>query len=199
MPVFNSASKEIIAKIVYYGPGRCGKTTNREQVHARVDPSKRGRLFTLKTEQDRTLFFDMMPIEAGKVNGYDLRFQLYTVPGQVYYNASRKKVLQSADGVVFVADSHPSRHEANIESMQNLFDNLSALGVEPAEIGQPDGLPLVLQYNKRDLPGALPVEVLEEALNYDAVPAWEAVAVNGVGVFETLGSVIRLVDAKLRG
>lgn len=199
MAIFNRAAGEVFGKIVFYGPGRCGKTTNLEYVAERLDPSTRGRLYTLKTEQDRTLLFDMMPVDAGTIGRFQLKFQIYTVPGQVYYNASRTKVLQNADGIVFVADSGPTRLEANIESMHNLYDNLAQLGIEPEDVGDPEVLPMVIQYNKRDLPGALPIDALEEVLNYDALPAWEAVATEGVGVFETLGEVVRLTEAKLRG
>jgi mutual gliding-motility protein MglA len=192
MPHINRASKEIIAKLVWYGPGFCGKTTNLQQIHARLDPSTRGRLTSLETDQERTLFFDMLPVEGGELHGMKLRFQLYTVPGQVYYNSSRRLVLQNADGVVFVADSQPSRLEANVEAMQNLYDNLRDLRVDPALI------PLVLQFNKRDVPGALPVEVLQQALNYEAVPAVEAVAATGLGVLETLAEIATLVDRRLR-
>ena len=188
----NSASREITAKIVYYGPGLCGKTTNLEKVHEHVDPRSRGRLFSLQTDQDRTLLFDMMPLEAGKIKGFTLRFQLYTVPGQVYYNASRKQVLQGVDGIVFVADSNSSRLEANVESMQNLYDNLAELNLDP------DKIPMVIQYNKRDLPGAMAVETMEDQLNPDGVPAWQAVAIRGVGVFETLGEIMRNVTDHLK-
>lgn len=192
MPIVNHASREIIGKIVYYGPGLGGKTTNLEKIYEHVDPAKRGRMVSLQTDQDRTLLFDMMPLQAGTVKGFTLKFQLYTVPGQVYYNASRRKVLASVDGVVFVADSQASRLEANVESMQNLYDNLDDLGLDP------DRIPLVLQYNKRDVPGALPVETLQSELNPEGVPAWQAVAIRSAGVFETLGEIMRKVNTHLR-
>lgn len=192
MPHINTSSQEITAKIVYYGPGLCGKTTNLEHIYEKVDPRARGRMMSLATAQDRTLFFDLMPVSAGQINNFDLRFHLYTVPGQVYYNASRRVVLQNVDGVVFVADSQPARLEANIESMQNLYDNMAALGYDMDEV------PMVIQYNKRDLPGALPIETLEQAINPEQVPAWESVAIEGPGVFETLGEIMRLVEEGLR-
>jgi mutual gliding-motility protein MglA len=192
MATFNRTAKEVAAKIVYYGPGLCGKTTNVEHISQKVDPSTRGKLITLETEGERTLLFDMMPVQGGRVKNFDVRFYLHTVPGQVYYNASRKQVLRNADGIVFVADSSPNRLDANIESLINLYDNLQQHGVDP------DSIPLVIQYNKRDVPGALPLEVLNRELNYDAVPAWEAVAVEGIGVFETLGEILRLVVADLK-
>lgn len=197
MAVINTAAQEITAKIVYYGPGLSGKTTNLEQIRDRVDPSTRGRFLSLQTEGDRTLFFDMMPVEAGQISGFDLRFQFYTVPGQVYYNASRREVLKNVDGVVFVATSRPSRREANIESMQNLYDNMDSLDL-PAPGTDEGDVPLVLQYNKRDLSGALPVEILQQDLNYEAAPAWEAIAIQGIGVLETLGEAMQMVEKKLR-
>jgi len=192
MPHINRTAKEITAKIVYYGPGLCGKTTNLEHIYSRVDPRSRGRMMSLATDQERTLFFDLLPVSAGRIGDFNLRFQLYTVPGQVYYNASRRVVLQNVDGIVFVADSQPSRLEANIESMQNLYDNMASFDYDMDEV------PLVLQYNKRDVPGALPIETLESALNPEQLPAWEAVAIKGIGVFETLGEIMRAVEANLR-
>lgn len=192
MAHINTAAREITAKIVYYGPGLCGKTTNVEYIHKKVPPQRRGRLMSLATDAERTLLFDLLPVDAGQIGGYRLRYQLSTVPGQVYYNASRRLVLQNVSGIVFVADSHPSRLEANIESMYNLYENLADLKIDP------DDVPLVIQYNKRDLPGALPLETLQHALNPELVPAWEAVAIQGVGVFETLGEAMRLVETKLR-
>jgi signal recognition particle receptor subunit beta len=191
MSQLNRSAREIMAKIVYYGPGLCGKTTNLEQIHNRVSPGERGKLVSLATEQERTLFFDFMPVKAGKIGGFQLKFQLYTVPGQVYYNASRRLVLQGVDGVVFVADSDPDRLDANIESLRNLYENLKAHGVNV------DTLPIVFQYNKRDLPNALPSENLQAALNYDEAPAFQAIASKGVGVFETLGEVMSLVEQRL--
>lgn len=192
MPHINRTAKEITAKIVYYGPGLCGKTTNLEHIYSRVDPRSRGRMMSLATDQERTLFFDLLPVSAGKFGDYDLRFQLYTVPGQVYYNASRRIVLQNVDGIVFVADSQPARLEANIESMHNLYDNMASFNHDMEEV------PLVLQYNKRDVPGALTIDTLESSLNPEQVPAWEAVAITGVGVFETLGEIMTAVEKNLR-
>jgi signal recognition particle receptor subunit beta len=192
MALLNHTAREITGKIVYYGPGLCGKTTNLEFIYEKLDPRSRERMVTLETEGERTLFFDFLPISAGKIGELNLRYQLLTVPGQVYYNASRRLVLKKVDGVIFVADSDPNRLEANIEALQNLYDNLRDIGIDP------DAVPLVLQYNKRDLPGALPVDFLQEALNYDDVPAFEAVAMTGDNVLETLAEAMRLVRDKLR-
>lgn len=192
MPSVDTIRKAITAKIVYYGPGLCGKTTNLEYIHKRLAPDQKGRLTSLATQGERTLFFDLMPVKLGKVRGYDLTFQLYTVPGQVFYNASRKMVLKGLDGIVFVADSDPARAEANVESLRNLYENLRELHIDPDEV------PLILQYNKRDLPVALSIEALQRDLNYDGVPAYRAVAVRGVGVLETLGAALRAVEEKIR-
>lgn len=192
MPYINVSAKEITLKIVYYGPGVGGKTTNLEYVYNKMDPTTRGRLVSLNTTQERTLFFDMLPLSGGRtVRGMTLRMHLYTVPGQVYYNASRRQVLQGADGIVFVADSSPARLEANEESMQNMYDNLSQLEIDP------DSLPIVLQYNKRDLPGALPEQILQSVLNPEDLPAYLAVASQGIGVMETLQEIGRRVQEKL--
>lgn len=189
MALINQSAREITAKIVYYGPGLCGKTTNLQVIYDCVEENQRGRLFKVDTNTDRTLFFDLMALDFGKINDFTLRFQLYTVPGQVFYNASRRQVLVGADGVVFVADSDPTRLEFNIESMANLYDNLAELEMFPR--------PLVIQYNKRDLPGALPVDVLQQQLNPDNHPAFKAVATKGVGVFETLHEIASLVSKSL--
>lgn len=192
MAHINTSAREITAKIVYYGPGLCGKTTNVEYIHKKVPPQSRGRMMSLATVAERTLLFDLLPVDAGEIGGYKLRYQLSTVPGQVYYNAARRLVLQNVSGIVFVADSDPARLEANIESMYNLYENLAELKIDPADV------PLVIQYNKRDLSGALPLDTLQNTLNPELVPAWEAVAIKGIGVFETLGEAMRLVEARLR-
>jgi mutual gliding-motility protein MglA len=187
MSMINYASREINCKLVYYGPGLGGKTTNLEYVHARVAPETRGKLISLATEQERTLFFDFLPVDLGAIRGFKTRFHLYTVPGQVYYNASRRLILKGVDGVVFVADSQPSRLDANIAAMENLYENLAEYGYDAAS------LPIVLQWNKRDMAGALPVEELDAQLNPDGLPAHEAVAIRGDGVFDTLKTVSKLV------
>jgi signal recognition particle receptor subunit beta len=187
MPLVNYSSREITCKIVYYGPGRGGKTTNLQDVHARIPEAKRGRMVSLATEMDRTLFFDFLPLELGTISGFQVKFQLYTVPGQVYYDATRKLVLQGADGVVFVADSQARRQEENVESFRNLQSNLLEQGVDPRT------LPLCLQYNKRDLPDAVPVEEMDRTLNYRGLRAYPAVATAGTGVFETLRGITELV------
>jgi signal recognition particle receptor subunit beta len=183
----NWQSKEISLKIVYYGAALCGKTTNLEVIHNRMDPQSRGELVSLKTREDRTIFFDFMQIELGEIKGLKPRFNLYTVPGQVIYLASRKLVLQGADGVVFVVDSQPDRMKDNIETWNNLHANLRGLGQDPANF------PIVVQYNKRDLPDALPVETLRAKMGFNGHPQIEAVAVQGIGVFETLRPAIRYV------
>ena len=219
MSLINYASREINCKLVYYGPGLGGKTTNLEYIYEKVAPSSKGKMISLATETERTLFFDFLPVDLGTIRGFKTRFHLYTVPGQVYYNASRKLILKGVDGVVFVADSQIERMEANVESMQNLYDNLLQHGYDLTKI------PFVVQYNKRDLPNAAPIEELQENLN----PGWpvedpvkqrqvanpdrpteylveqsdgtwierasyfEAVAVRGDGVFDTLRSISKLV------
>ena len=220
MSMINYASREINCKLVYYGPGLGGKTTNLEHVYAKVNPAARGKMISLATETERTLFFDFLPVDLGTIRGFKTRFHLYTVPGQVYSNASRKLILKGVDGIVFVADSQLERMEANIESMQNLYDNMAEYGYDLTKI------PFVVQYNKRDLPNASPIKDLQAALN----PGWqvtdparqkvtpdpifpndflvqqlptgewieraialEGVAVQGDGVFETLKSVSKLV------
>ena len=219
MSMINYASKEINCKLVYYGPGLGGKTTNLELVYKKVSPDTRGKMVSLATETERTLFFDFLPVDLGTIKGFKTRFHLYTVPGQVYYNASRKLILKGVDGVVFVADSQVERMEANIESMQNLYDNMAEYGYDLTKI------PFVIQYNKRDLPNAAPVKELQAQLN----PGWpledperqkptpdqyhqgemlieqvdgtwierslyfESVAITGEGVFDTLRAVAKLV------
>jgi signal recognition particle receptor subunit beta len=220
MSMINYASREINCKLVYYGPGLGGKTTNLEHVYGKVSPNARGKMISLATETERTLFFDFLPVDLGMIRGFKTRFHLYTVPGQVYYNASRKLILKGVDGIVFVADSQLERMEANTESMQNLYDNMAEYGYDLTKI------PFVIQYNKRDLPNAAPIRDLQAALN----PGWqitdparqkvtpdpvfpgdlliqqlptgewieraialEGVAVQGDGVFETLKAVSKLV------
>jgi signal recognition particle receptor subunit beta len=220
MSMINYASREINCKIVYYGPGLGGKTTNLEYVYGKVSPNTRGKLISLATETERTLFFDFLPVDLGTIRGFRTRFHLYTVPGQVYYNASRKLILKGVDGVVFVADSQSERAEANIESMQNLYDNMAAYGYDLTR------MPFVIQYNKRDLPNAAPLSELEGMLNpgwevtepvrmrpladpfrageflvtqlptgewVERAPYFEAVGVTGDGVFDTLKAVSKLV------
>ena len=191
MSMINYASREINCTIVYYGPGLGGKTTNLEYVYEKVAPSTRGKLISLATESERTLFFDFLPVDLGTIRGFKTRFHLYTVPGQVYYNASRKLILKGVDGVVFVADSSPSRLDANLESMDNLYQNLAEHDFDLRE------LPFVIQYNKRDLPGALPVEQLAASLNPTGVPSFEAIATRGTGVFDTLKAISKQVIKSL--
>ena len=219
MSMINYASREINCKLVYYGPGLGGKTTNLEHVYAKVAPEKRGKMVSLATETERTLFFDFLPVDLGTIRGFKTRFHMYTVPGQVYYNASRKLILKGVDGLVFVADSQMDRMEANVESMQNLYDNMAEYGYDVAKI------PFVIQYNKRDLPNAAPISELQQQLNpgwevadsakqretrdslnegewlitqvdgtwIQRAPYVESIAVNGDGVFETLKHVAKLV------
>jgi signal recognition particle receptor subunit beta len=191
MSMINYAAREINCKIVYYGPGLGGKTTNLEYVFDKVNPSTRGKLISLATEQDRTLFFDFLPVELGQIRGFNTRFHLYTVPGQVYYNASRRLILKGVDGIVFVADSQAERADANLAALQNLYDNLTEHGYEATE------LPIVIQYNKRDLPDALALPELRRLLNPQGWPDFEAVAVKGVGVFDTLKAISKDVIRSL--
>ncbi len=180
MVFFNYSTMQMVVKIVYYGPGLCGKTTNLEYIYSKTSPKSRGEMVSLETETDRTLFFDLLPIEVGVIGGFKTRFQLYTVPGQVFYNSTRKLVLKGVDGIVFVADSQRPMLEANIESFKNLEENLADLGINI------DDIPIVLQYNKRDLKNICSVEELNEALNKKGYPYVEAIAITGKGVFETL-------------
>jgi mutual gliding-motility protein MglA len=193
MSLVNFTAREITCKIVYYGPGRSGKTTNLQYVYGRVPEARRGRMVSLATQTDRTLFFDFLPLDLGTISGFTTRLQLYTVPGQVYYQATRKLVLQGADGVVFVADSQARQLEENIESLQDLHANLGNHGMDPRTV------PLVLQYNKQDLPRdmILSVDDLDEALNFRGVPRFAADALHGVGVFETLRGIAELVLKRL--
>jgi len=193
MVFFNYATMQMAAKIVYYGPGLCGKTTNLHHIYGRTAPGSRGEMVSLETETDRTLFFDLLPLDVGVIGGFKTRVQLYTVPGQVFYNTTRKLVLKGVDGIVFVADSQRAMKEANIESLQNLRSNLAEIGVKLED------LPLVLQYNKRDLANILALEELEETLNSSrAYESYEACAVLGQGVFETLKAISRLTLRSLK-
>ena len=192
MSFINYASREINCKIVYYGPGLCGKTTNLQYVHKRMNPEARGKMISLATETERTLFFDFLPLSLGDVRGFKTRFHLYTVPGQVFYDASRRLILRGVDGVVFCADSQLSRMDANLESLENLGVNLREQGYDP------DKVPLVLQYNKRDLPGVASVAEMHALLNPRNLPEFEASAMTGVGVFETLKAAIKLILIDLR-
>ncbi|HVG44406.1 MAG TPA: GTPase domain-containing protein [Longimicrobium sp.] len=191
MSMINYASREINCKIVYYGPGLCGKTTNLEYIYEKVAPNTRGKLISLATETERTLFFDFLPVDLGAIRGFKTRFHLYTVPGQVYYPASRKLILKGVDGVVFVGDSQVERLDANIESMHNLYENLAEYGLDLREI------PFIVQYNKRDLPNTSSLQELEAQLNPNRVPHFEAVATRGIGVFDTLKAVSKLVIKSL--
>jgi len=192
MVTINYASREISCKIVFYGPGLSGKTTNLQYVHKKVPTQTRGELISLATDTDRTLFFDFLPINLGTIQGFSTRFQLYTVPGQVYYNATRKLVLRGVDGLVFVADSQLSKMDENVESLNNLMENLKEYGYKLEE------LPLVIQYNKRDLENVASLEELEKTINTYGRPYFEAVAVKGVGVFDTLKMICKLVMAKIQ-
>jgi len=189
----NFTTREITCKIVYYGPGRSGKTTNLHYIYGRVPDARRGRMVSLATQTDRTLFFDFLPIDLGLISGFSTRFQLYTVPGQVYYNATRRLVLQGSDGVVFVADSQARQLDENLESLQNLQSNLLELGIDVRS------LPVVLQYNKQDLPRELVLQTadLDDALNFRGVPSFGADALHGKGVFETLKGISELVLKRL--
>ncbi len=183
----NWALQEINLKIVYYGPGMSGKTTNLEYIHRKLDPSLTGELVTLKTKEDRTIFFDFMQIEVGRIKGKKPKFNLYTVPGQVYYASSRKIILNGVDGIVFVADSQRDRMEGNIETLLDLEKNLMESGHSL------ESFPWVIQYNKRDLPNAESIQVLQKKLNFFNVPSFEAIAIKGIGVFDTLKAIINLV------
>jgi small GTP-binding protein len=193
MSLVNFTTREITCKIVYYGPGRSGKTTNLQYIYSQVPEDRKGRMVSLATQTDRTLFFDFLPLELGSISGFTTKFQLYTVPGQVYYNATRKLVLQGADGVVFVADSQVRQLDENIESLQNLQANVLEHGIDVR------GLPLILQYNKQDLPRELILSQaeLDDALNFRNVPSFAADALHGQGVFETLKAVSGEVLRKL--
>ena len=192
MTFINYAAREINCKIVYYGPGLCGKTTNIQYIYEKTNPAAKGKLISLATETDRTLFFDFMPLDLGTIQGFKTRFHLYTVPGQVFYDASRRLILKGVDGVIFVADSQESRFDANIESVNNLRENLKTHGYDIMT------MPYVLQLNKRDLPTAVPTPELVKSLRLRNEPVYEAVAPKGLGVFDTLKSVVKLVLMDLK-
>jgi signal recognition particle receptor subunit beta len=192
MSFINYSSREINCKIVYYGPGLCGKTTNLQYVYAKTNPEAKGKMISLATETERTLFFDFLPLSLGEIRGFKTRFHLYTVPGQVFYDASRKLILKGVDGVVFVADSQIERMEANLESVENLRVNLAEQGYDLSKV------PYVVQYNKRDLPNIATVEELHRLINPKNVPEFQAVAPTGVGVFDTLKAVAKLVLTELK-
>jgi len=191
MALINVATKEIHCKLVYYGPGLSGKTTNLKYIYSTVPGQARGDLLSIDTETERTLFFDFLPLDLGRVHGYQVRFHLYTVPGQVLYERTRVAVLNGADGVVFTADSQRSKLGEDVRSLQELARNLTQQGKRFLEF------PMVMQYNKRDMPDALPLPVLEKYLNSMHVPAYEAVASKGVGVFDTLRTISKLIVSKL--
>lgn len=192
MSFINYSSREINCKIVYYGPGLCGKTTNLQYIYRRTNPDQKGKLISLATETERTLFFDFLPLALGDIKGFKIRFHLYTVPGQVFYAASRKLILKGVDGVVFVGDSQIERMDSNLESYEDLRINLNEQGYELEK------LPFAVQYNKRDLPNVVPVAEMDKLLNKRRVPYFEAVAVTGKGVFETLKAVAKQVLFELK-
>ncbi len=187
MSLINYASREINCKIVYYGPGLGGKTTNIKYVYKQIDADARGKLVSLATETDRTLFFDFLPLDLGQVQGFTTRFHLYTVPGQVHYDASRRLILKGADGIIFVADSQKERLQDNIDSFKNLRVNLKSQGIDP------DSIPLVIQYNKMDLPNVMSADALDEKINDKDYLSFESIAIEGVGVFDTLRAISKLV------
>ena len=193
MSFVNYHTKEVNCKIVYYGPGLGGKTTNIQYVYQKTSGDAKGKIISLNTENERTLFFDFLPLDLGKIRGFNTRFHLYTVPGQVFYEASRKLILRGVDGIVFVADSQVERMEANVESLQSLVKNLEEQGYDVSKI------PLVMQWNKRDLPNITPVEDLEKELNRWKSPSFEACALKGEGVFETLKMISKIVLVNLKG
>jgi len=192
MSFINYATKEINFKIVYYGPGLCGKTTNLQYIYNQTEPERKGKMISLATETERTLFFDFMPLKLGEIKGFKVRLHLYTVPGQIFYDASRKLILKGADGVVFVADSQKDRMDANLDSLENLIDNLKENNLDYETI------PIVMQWNKRDLPDVESVEVMDKLLNTRKVEAFEAVAIKGIGVYETLIAISKAVMMKMK-
>jgi len=192
MSFINVPAREVNCKIVYYGPGLCGKTTNLQYIFAHTNPNAKGKMISLATETERTLFFDFLPLSLGEIRGFKTRFHLYTVPGQVFYNASRKLILKGVDGIVFVADSQIDRMEANLESMENLQENLAEQGYDILKI------PMVIQYNKRDLPYIASIDEMRELINTRGLAEYEGVAPRGVGVFETLKAIARLVFLELK-
>jgi signal recognition particle receptor subunit beta len=191
MVLFNHATREMTAKIVYYGPGLCGKTTNLMVIFDKLDPSQKGKMLSLATKTDRTLFFDLLPVDIGRVGAFNLKIQLYTVPGQVFYNETRKLVLKGADAVVFVADSQPSMIDSTRESFANLLENLEQNNIDPNDT------PIIVQFNKRDIPGVLPVDELQEALGLEGYPYTEAAAIKGEGVMETFQLVSKITAKHL--
>ena len=192
MSFINYSSREINCKIVYYGPGLCGKTTNLQYIYRRTNPEQKGKLISLATETERTLFFDFLPLALGDIKGFKIRFHLYTVPGQVFYAASRKSILKGVDGVVFVADSQIERMEANMESLEDLKINLAEQGYDLEK------LPFTIQHNKRDLPNIAPLDEMNTILNPNGIPWFEGVAMTGQGVFETLKNVAKQVLFELK-
>ncbi len=192
MSFINYSSREINCKIVFYGPGLCGKTTNLQWIYKKTNPDSKGKMISLATETERTLFFDFLPLALGEIRGFKTRFHLYTVPGQVFYDASRKLILKGVDGVVFVADSQIERMEANIESIENLRINLAEQGYDM------DKVPFIIQYNKRDLPNVVPLEEMKRVLNPRGLPDFEACAVDGTGIFDTLKAIAKLVIMELK-
>jgi len=192
MSFINYSSREINCKVVYYGPGLCGKTTNLQVIYRKTRPEAKGKMITLATETERTLFFDFLPLALGDIKGFKTRFHLYTVPGQIFYDASRKLILKGVDGIVFVADSQVERMDANIESFENMKINLEEQGYSL------DQIPYIIQYNKRDLPNVVPVAELKKVLNVSGVPDFEAVASEGTGVFETLKAIVKLILIELK-
>ncbi len=192
MSFINYSAREISCKLVYYGPGLCGKTTNLQYIYKKISPDSKGKMISLATETERTLFFDFLPLALGNIKGFKVRFHLYTVPGQIFYDASRKLILRGVDGVIFVADSQVERMDANLESMDNLLMNLKEQGFNLEE------LPYVIQYNKRDLPNIVPPKEMDELLNPRKVPSHEAIAPKGGGVFETLKDVAKLVIMEMK-
>ena len=185
--------REINLKIVYYGPSLSGKTTSLEYIHSRTNPERRGELISLKTREDRTLYFDYMQFEMGAISGLKPRFNIYTVPGQVYYRGTRKLVLKGVDGLVFVADSQTRRLHENVEAMKDLYEDLVELGFSPGE------LPIILQCNKRDLPEIMPVQSIKEQLGLNGIPTFESIALEGIGVLDGLKSIVNRVVIKARG
>jgi len=192
MSFINYSTREINCKIVYYGPGLGGKTTNLQYIYKKAKPKTRGKMISLATETERTLFFDFLPLSLGEIKGFKTRFHLYTVPGQIFYDASRKLILKGVDGIVFVADSQVERMDANIESLENMHINLEEHGMELAKI------PYLLQYNKRDVEDCMPVADMKNVLNPTGVPDFASVATTGMGVFETLKGIIKLVLIELK-
>ena len=192
MSFINYSSREINVKLVYYGPGLCGKTTNLHYIYRKTNPEAKGKMISLATETERTLFFDFLPLALGEIRGFKTRFHLYTVPGQVFYDASRKLILKGVDGIAFVADSQLERMEANVESLDNLCINLAEQGYNL------DTIPYVIQYNKRDLPNIAPAKEMDELLNPRGLPSFEAVATTGLGVFDTLKNLAKQVLFELK-